>query len=160
MKFEMQERKNEESRCKAKNDIFGNIIIKVFPAVFLTMIAAQAIIINSANELYISDYHIKGEPLGYSAYLYEPCRLELRLINLDKCPDLKVLVNGEERASFETKSVLIELKDGDVVEIDASCALVLATVQISAVSGNISGLLGQIVHTVDGITPFAKIETG
>lgn len=53
----------------------------------------------------------------------------------------------------------MELKDGDTVELDASSVLVLAMVQISAVSENISDTLGKTISVSDGITLVTKVKT-
>lgn len=101
-----------------------------------------------------------GEPLGSEAYVFVPCRLELSLTNMDACPELKILVNGEAVDSFQGKKVLLDIKDGDVVEFDASEVLVLPAVQISAASRNIEYLLGKTVKAAGGIVPFTTVKAG
>lgn len=101
-----------------------------------------------------------GEPLGSEAYVFVPCRLEMSLTNMDGCPELKILVNGEVVDSFQGKTVLLDLKDGDVVELDASEVLVLPAVQISAASRNIEYLLGKTVNAAGGIVPVATVKAG
>lgn len=138
---------------------FEWFMFKAFLTFFIILIAVQAALLNPSLRLSILDYYIEGEPLKTEAYLFVPCRMELKLINIDKCPNLKVLVNGMEKAEFESNAVLLELKDGDIVELDASSILVLATVQISAVSENIKGILGKTIYVADGISPVVKVKT-
>jgi hypothetical protein len=138
---------------------FEWFLFKVFLTAFIIMIAAQAALLYPSVRSSVSDYYIEGDPLEKEAYLFVPSRMELKLINIDNCPDLKVLVNGIEKETFENNSVLLELKDGDVVELDASSLFVPAKIQISAVSENISGLLGKTIFINDGITLVAKVKT-
>ena len=133
-------------------------MFKAFLTVFIILIAAQVTLLNTNLRSSVSDYYIEGEPLGEEAYLFVPCKMELKLINIESCPDLRVLVNGMERTVFESNKVLLELNDGDVVELDASNVLVLAMVQISAASENISGILGKTISATDGITLVAKVK--
>ncbi len=101
-----------------------------------------------------------GDPLGSEAYIFVPCKLEMSLTDMDECSELKILVNGEAVGSFEGKSVLLELKDGDIVELDASEVLVTPIVRISAASRNIEYLLGKTVNAVGGIVPVATLKAG
>jgi 2-C-methyl-D-erythritol 4-phosphate cytidylyltransferase len=86
--------------------------------------------------------------------------MELSLTNMDECPELKILVNGGTVDSFQGKSVLLDLKDGDVVELDASEVLVLPAVRISAASRNIEDLLGKKIDAAGGIVPVATVKAG
>lgn len=138
---------------------FEGFLSKAFLTVFIIFVAAQTALSNSFVRSSFSDHYIEGEPLGKEVYLFVPCRMELKLINIDKCPDLKILVNGLEKKTFENNDVMLELKDGDVVELDASSVLVLAKVQISAVSENIGGILGRVVSVTDGINLVARVTT-
>ncbi len=152
-KVDKAEKKTGEAR-------FEWFIFKAFLTVFIILIAAQTALLSPSVRSSVSEhYYIEGEPLREEAYLFVPCSMELKLINIDSCPDLKVLVNGMEREAFESNTVLLKLKDGDVVELDSSSVLVLAIVQISAVSENIGGILGKTISVTDGITPVARLKT-
>lgn len=152
--------KIDQAEKKTRAERFEWFMFKSFLTVFIILIAAQAALINPSVRSSVSDnYYIEGEPLREEVYLFIPGKMELKLSNIDNCPDLKVLVNGEERGSFESNTVLLKLKDGDVVELDASRVLVLAKVQISAVSENISGILGKTISVTDGINPVARVKT-
>ena len=135
------------------------VLFKVFLTVFIIMISAQASLISPSITSSDSDnMYNEGELLREEAYFFVPCRIELKLSNMEHCADLKVLVNGEERGSFETNTILLEIKDGDVIELDASSVLVLTKVQISAVTENIRSILGKTIPVTDGITLVARIK--
>lgn len=101
-----------------------------------------------------------GDPLGSEAYVFTPCKMELSLTDMGECPELKILVNGEIADTFQGKSVLLDLKNGDVVELDASDVLVLPTVKISAASRNIEAVLGKSITAAGGLVPVATVNTG
>ena len=122
------------------------------------MIAAQAAVSSQIIRLRNFDENHEGEPLGKEAYLFTPCKMELKLINMEKCPDLKVLVNGAEKCSFEKSETILNLKNGDVIELDAGKVIVLARVRINAVSSNIEELLGKMVTASHGIVPVAVVN--
>lgn len=133
-------------------------LTSIFFAIFILMILTQAALANPQIRAFALNEINEGEPLQSETFLFIPCKMELSLRNMDYCPDLKVLVNGIERDHFENNIVLLELKDGDVVEFDASRVLVLAEVQVSAVSRNIGNILGKSFTVTDGIIQVAKVN--
>jgi len=156
-------RKSKESgigkeKIKSFFDRFDRLLINAFFAAFVILVVVQAF--NLWFRVSMPDpgsSFYEGEPLTQEVYLYTPCKMELKLTNIDSCPELKVLVNGEEYARFYDKTVLLELKEGDVVELDASEILVIAEVQVSGVSENRKEHLGKNFVVSDGITFVARM---
>lgn len=161
MKISLVSQKIEDKmRKKTAARRFERFLFKTFIIIFIIMIASQTAAIKpSMRSSALDDSYVNGELLSEESFFFTPCRMELKLINLDRSPDLKILVNGKEKYSFENSSVLMELKDGDVVELDASSVLTPAKLQISAVSENISGILGKTISASEGITLVVKIKT-
>ncbi len=122
------------------------------------LVISQAVLFEPSVRTAFFNEGADGEPLGSEAYFFVPCRMELSLSNMDECPELKILVNGVIVDSFQGKSVLLDLKEGDVVELDASEVLVMPTVQISAASRNIEDLLGKKISAAKGIVPVATLK--
>lgn len=141
-----------------KTVLFDRLLIGFCFAVFFILIAVQAAMIHPGIRSVFFYEQIEGSPLLSEVFLYVPCKMELSLVNMGQCPDLKVLVNGEEEDFFMEKTVLLDLKDGDVVQLDGCNVPVQAQVQISAVSQNITGLLGKSVVVRDGIITVANIS--
>jgi len=141
-----------------KKVLFERLLIGLCLTVFLILIAVQTAMIHPGIKSVFFYEQIEGSPLSPEVYLYVPCKMELRLVNMGQCPDLKVLVNGEEEDSFMGKTVLLDLKDGDVVQLDGCNVPVQAQVQISAVSLNIKELLGKSVVVRNGILTVANIS--
>jgi len=151
--------KTEKTRQETADKVEA-ILKAAFLAAFALLITVQVILTLPGARNSINKEAVDGEPLGKQVYLVEPCKMELRLVNMEYCPELKVLVNGDEADAFSTDTVLLELSDGDVVELDASKMLLSARVQVSAVSRNIKHLLGITVDAADGIVPVAVVNTG
>lgn len=151
--------KPEEITRRSGGKRFEWFMFKAFLTFFIVLAAAQTALLYPSVRSSVSDYYIEGEPLAAEAYLFIPCKMELKLINMSQCADIKVLVNGNERAAFESNTILLELKDRDVVELDASNAPVLAKVQVTAVSENIEGVLGKIITASQGITSVCRVKT-
>lgn len=142
-----------------KCDGIEKILRNIFIVVFVTFIAVQAVLTNDGTRDLLVRDALDGVPLGDEAFLFETCRMELKLDGMAGRPELKVLVNGAEAGNFSNGAVLLELKEGDVVELDASGLLVHTEVQISAVSRNLAHLLGRTVAADDGIVPVATAYT-
>jgi len=141
-----------------KKSIFENIFICIGFAVFFLMIAVQVAMMHPAIKSVFFYEQIEGSPLSAEVCFFNSCKMELMLTNLSKCPDMKVLVNGEQRGSFEDRTVLLDLKDGDVVQLDGCNVPVLAQVQISAVSRRNQNLLGKKVAVSGGIITVATVN--
>lgn len=141
------------------SDIFEGFLFKTAIIALLILIAVQAAFLSPLFKLTVSnDKKLEGELLKEEAYFFIPCKMELKLININACPDLEVLINGEKSAAFNEKTVMLELKDGDVVELDAGSVLEEAVVQVCAVSSNISGFLGKTMSVTNGIHLVAMVD--
>lgn len=135
------------------------VLISLFFTVFIVLITVQAVMFSPDMRSMFFNENIEGSPLNREVTLFVPCKMELRLINMGHCKDLKVLVNGLEVDSFQEKKVMLDLKDTDVVELDANAVQVTAQVEISAVSMNIKGLLGKRIVVTNGIISVARVNT-
>ena len=97
------------------------ILFFCFIITFVLMIFVQAAITNPSirASLSIND-ELEGTPLAMEEFLYNRGNIVLKLANLDKDENAKILVNGEETSSFIKNTVDVKVKNGDVIEIDAS----------------------------------------
>lgn len=141
-----------------KKSIIENFFICIGFAAFFMLIAVQVAMIHPAIKSAFFYEQIEGSPLSAEVCFFDTCKMELMLTNLSKCPDMKVLVNGEQKDSFEGRTVLLDLKDGDVVQLDGCNVPVLAQVQISAVSRKNQNLLGKKVFVSKGIITVATVN--
>jgi hypothetical protein len=125
---------------------------------FILLVLSQAVLTDPSVRTHLNKETIDGVSLGTEAYLYEPCKIELKLSNGGYCPELRVMVNGEEEGAFFGDSILLDLKQGDVVELDASRLLIPTQVEITAVTSNIPQLLGRSFKAASGIVKIAVVR--
>ncbi len=126
-----------KSNVIRKHRDIERILYASFFVVFLLLIITQAaIFIPSIKSAVIEKDSMMGVPIGKEEYLYKEGKLELTLGSFENYPALKVLVNGEEQASFQGKAVSLTVRDGDVVELDGSGTNANTGVSVSSVSGN------------------------
>lgn len=127
-------------RAKAKMKINAErFLFLSFIIIFAIMIVVQAALMNPVvrTSLSLND-ELEGKPLGIEEYIYNEGTVNIYLLNMTKNPQVKILVNGEEVGAFDENSKVISVKDGDVVEIDASAVFADIEVAIRQNSGNIS----------------------
>ncbi|MGE5613715.1 MAG: hypothetical protein ACM3XR_04855 [Bacillota bacterium] len=162
MKIELFNRalkhKDGQDNEKSSRQRYEPFLLKASATALIVLVAAQAAMANPRVKPYLFQENYEGVSLEREAYLFTPCKMVLKLVNMERCPDLKVLVNGIERHSFEESEITLDLKDGDVVELDAGKVLVLAKVRINAVSMNIEYLLGKTVQASHGIVHVASVN--
>ncbi len=151
-------KRNEEKQGARSGKKIEMVLISLFLTFFIIMITVQTVMFHPDIKSMFFLEKVEGSPLNSEMALFIPCKMELRLINMGYCKDLKVLVNGIEIDSFQEKSVMLDLKDGDVVELDGNAVHVTAQVEISAVSMNIKELLGKRIVVTDGIISVAAVS--
>ncbi len=151
-------KRNDEKPSVVSRNKIDLVLISLFITFFIILIIVQMVLFHPDIKAMFFNESIEGSPLDSEVTLYNPCKMELRLINMGYCKDLKVLVNGAEIYSFEEKSLVLDLKDGDVVELDGNAVQVTAQVEISAVSMNIRELLGKRIVVTDGIISVAAVN--
>lgn len=136
--FNYKDRRKTGKFNKSVN--FERFLFKSFIAVFVLLLAAQAALLNPAVRSAITIHDgVEGTPLGAEEYLYNEGNMKIELLDGDSNPDLKVLVNGEEKACFEAKSVQLDVIEGDVIEVDGSAVTGSIRVAVSSVSTNMDG---------------------
>lgn len=117
---------------------FERILFVVFIISFALLIIIQALLTDPAVRSALSSSHvIEGEPLEEEVFLYSQGSLVLKLMNDEPDPRVKVIINGDEAATFVEQLVEIAVTDGAVIEVDGSEADYAAEVAIVSKSDNI-----------------------
>lgn len=137
------------------------LLFNSFLAVFVILLGVQAALLNpSFRAVLTMDENLQGSPLGTEEFLYNEGSIEISLVNLESNSDVRVLVNGEERAVFDSSSITVNVVEGDVVEIDASEATGSVEVKISAISANFDReCLGRAYRAEGRVLKLLKVRT-
>ncbi|MCX7923280.1 MAG: hypothetical protein N3B21_14910 [Clostridia bacterium] len=139
MKFMFFKVKNKSQNGR-KGIMLGieRILFFSFVVAFFAMIAVQTLLtLPSAKPIFSVKSDVEGAPLGIEEYLYKEGEIGLELLNSEGDENIKVLVNGDEVATFANKLVELTVRDGDVVEIDGSSSQDNASVEVVSKSENI-----------------------
>lgn len=119
--------------------IFEKILFFTFLFVFLSLIIVQSAMMNpKLRAVFVRENSLEGKPLQTDEYLYKRGEIFISLKSEDTNKKIKVLLNGEKVAVFTSNIVKVNVKDGDVVEIDSTMADG-AEVEIVSASSNIIG---------------------
>jgi len=134
---------------KNKKSAFKSYIISVnvekilfitFFIFFSSLVITQIVLIATGLEKGLStNSAIEGLPLKKEEFLYKEGELVLELLSEYKGQghDVKILVNGEEVDDFSFRKVSLKIKNGDVVEIDATNISNNIDVMIKSKSSNV-----------------------
>jgi len=155
-------KKQSKKREKKPDSSFERLLYISFVITFVVLVIVQAALTNPSVRTYLTlNADFEGTPLQTEEYLYNKGELGLALLRGDVDGSVKVLVNGQEAAAFNGKELTIEVKEGDVIEIDCSMSMNTAEVEVVSYSGNISPeCVGKRVEVKSGIKKLVKVQVG
>lgn len=111
---------------------------KLFFIFFLLLIFSQILLMNdTVRGLLVRDYELEGRPLAVNEMLFNEGKLRMQLVGLSPDNKIRVKVNGEEVASFQTSIIEVQVKDGDVLGIDCSGSIQKGEIEIVSKTPNI-----------------------
>jgi len=151
---------SEKSAMRFINFGFEKILFFAFVCIFIAMIFVQGSLLNpSTRNFFTKDEDAVGRPLDSEEYLYNEGRISIALLESDINEELKLLVNGDEVAVFNQNLITISVKDGDVVEVDASSTQNQTELEIISASENISGVeVGKKIKVDSNIEEVTRIS--
>lgn len=137
-----------------------NYILLTAAIVFSVLTVSQIGLVSDKIRPYISSVDVfEGEYLNEIDSLVKVGTLELQLVDMSKDEDIKVLVNGSETSKFDAKTVIINVTDNSVVEVDSSKLKTPVTVRIISKSDNVAGdLVGQQVQVQSCIKVLTRVK--
>lgn len=139
--------------------IFEKFLFFTFVIVFLSLVIVQAAMMNpKLRAVFVNENSLEGNLLKDEEYLYKRGEIFISLKSENTNKKVKVLLNGEKVASFVSNVVKINVKDGDVVEIDSTMAGDAEVEIISASSNIIDRYKGTKVKLDSEIKRLAKIQ--
>ena len=161
--FKAGKEKKKTSRNSTKRWInygFEKILFFAFLCLVIAIVFIQGTLLNPSLRSYlIKDEEINGRPLGSEEYLYKEGVISIALLANENNEDLKLLVNGDEVAVFSQNLITLTVKDGDVIEVDASSIDNEAELEIISASENIAGVeVGKKIKVNANIEEITRIS--
>lgn len=155
-----KKKKSDNSIKKFINFGFEKILFFTFVCLFIALVFVQGTLLNpSLRGRLVKDEGVNGRPIGSEEYLYNEGEISIALLASESNEDLKLLVNGDEVAVFNQNLITISVKDGDVVEIDASSTDYEAELEIISASENISGVeVGKKIKVQSNIEEITRVS--
>jgi hypothetical protein len=150
-----KDNKNKDTSRIVENGLFFACIL-----CFIVLILVQIVLIipNARNNLNLTDKSI-GIPLNSDEYLYDQGQITLKMLGEEPDPMVRILINGDVVAMFENTDININVKDGDVVEIDGSQSLIGHIVKVESASTNIKSKCTSAVAKVEtNLQSLVKIQ--
>ncbi len=144
---------------KPKLASYENILSRILFVCLLVLVTAQVTLAipTVRQKLNLVDKSI-GTPLQQDEYLYNQGQLTLSIMDGNADPMVKILVNGDEVAFFENSSMAINVKEGDVVELDASSSPIEHLIKITSLTSNIeSKCMGAYTEVNSNIKRLLKV---
>lgn len=81
----------------------------------------QAIMLNDTARVFLNyTSKLEGQSLDESGLLTTTGKLIIRIENEEVFPEVLLLVNGEPVAAFDRKEIGVQVRNNDLVEVDAS----------------------------------------
>ncbi len=140
MKFILFTHKGKKRKSPGKTGYsFERVLFLSFVFTFCLMILVQTALTNSSVRDFLAvNTDMEGSPLEREMYLYNEGTIRIGLTGESENSDIKILVNGDEAAVFSSRILELNVKDGDVIEVDGSRFKSTAEVEILSKSDNIS----------------------
>ncbi len=160
MKTKILRYKNDSNKDRDKAKIFENLLFGTCIVCFLVLIIIQILlVIPAARESLNLEDKSMGVPLSKDEFLYKQGQITLKMIGSEPDPTIEILVNGDYVAMFEDLIIDINVKDGDVIEIDGSRSLMGHIISVEAASANISRKCTTAVARVESnIQKLVKVQ--
>jgi hypothetical protein len=133
-----------------KGSNFENLLFTICIICFIALVIIQIILmVPSVREyLNLTDKSI-GVPLGGDEYLYGRGQITLKMNGTQPDPEVQVLVNGDTVQKFDNLMMNIEVKDGDVIEIDGTQSSSGHIITVDEISSNINSTCKNSVARVE-----------
>lgn len=139
MKLLYYRNKRRGKSARTSGISFDQVLFILCVTVFFILILVQTALISPSVESFLEVQNgYEGQPLDVEEFLYAEGTLELRLSGTQGNENIKVMINGDLAAVFNSNIVQIKVKDGDVVEIDASEDMNENEIEIISQSNNIT----------------------
>lgn len=149
MKVWMFRVKGPKKRVQNQKISIEKILFVSFIFMFLLLVMIQTALLTPGIQAYIpSTAPLEGSELRAEEYLFQSGQIDLELEQGISNEKLMVLVNGDPVCTFLNSSIQLNVKDGDVIELDGTATDQNCTVKVASISENISSEILNLKQTV------------
>lgn len=157
-----KEKKKIKDKAAMRLINFGleKILFFAFICIFIAIVFVQGTLISpTLRTLLVKDEGVDGRPLASEEYLYKQGEISIALLESENNEDLKLLVNGDEVAVFNQNLITLKVKEGDVIEVDASSTEYETELEIISASENLTGIeVGRKIKVDSNIEEITRIS--
>lgn len=140
-----------------KVDIWAARILVIL---FTMLAASQILLLNHTLKSFISRIDkLEGKSISDSQLFIQKGEIEVSIENNTTLRPLIFYVNGEDTAVFSGKSIRIQVKNGDVIEVGGSEMSDTAILKVFSVSDNIIvPELGKLIYVNNNLVLIDRIK--
>ncbi len=131
---------DKENRKKKKRINVEKLLLSISLTLFCMLILVQFALTNSYIRSYLFTFDdLEGVSLGVEEVFYKEGEIHLLYDGNKNTKAPIILVNGEEKEQFHDGSVVLNVIEGDIIEIDGCNYLGNGFVEVTYKSNNIIG---------------------
>gem|GEM_PF-3018647 len=156
--YKVNNRKNKKN--EGKKFSFDRLLFTSFIITFTLLIIVQSLFAAPFTYSIITNGNtLEGTPLGDEEVLYEEGEIVFRQYRGQANGQLKILVNGDLAAEFANETIKLNVKEGDIIEIDSSDVTHVTEVGVASKSENISSeCMGRIILKNPGVKKLMQVK--
>jgi|GEM_PF-759380 len=117
------------------------ILLKLAVLLFLLLYSAQLLnfVVEQRNSRLLTSAvgELEGVSVADSQSQLNMGIVELSVVSYSDCRNIQIFINGEYMKNFDKKSVSLNVKKNDIIEVSGIFSEYPATIQITSVSDNI-----------------------
>lgn len=141
-------------------DRINGMISKGLVLLFTALIIAQLLLLNQTVKTFISRTDkLEGISIADSQLFIKKGEMELSLENGSSLSTLAFYINGDKTAAASGKSVKLQVKDSDIIEVSGAGYDDLAILKVTSVSDNvIVPELGKLIYVNNNLVMIDRVR--
>lgn len=138
----------------------NKIICRAIVVLFVIFLAAQGILLNQTLKTFISRTdQLEGKSIADSQLFIRKGEIEIAVDNYSILKPLVFYINGESVATPEGKSIKLQVKENDVLEVSGAGLSDTVVLKVTAVSGDIMvPEPGKLVYVNDNLVMIDRVR--
>lgn len=135
----MRARKETNTECSITVNLLYMVIKKLCSIFIIILVISQILFtVEPFNYLLNKTYKLEGKSVNYIYPVIKNGTIELTLQNkLEYDSEIQVLINGEIYSKFQENSIVLSVKESDIIELQGRNIKNLVRIKITHISDNI-----------------------